>query len=222
MNKYALFTVGCNLSYLDITAPFMMDYCKKYNLDFVVTKESKLPNYNKHIYAAFDRYDIYSLLDKYDRVAYVDADIIIKKSAPNIFEVVPEDKFGVYYESDNFDRNSFIDTVKTYYNYHGLTRYFNSGVMVASKIHKPIFDMERVAEYFKQPHIRHGIVTDQDYLNVRVHHDKIPTCSLGYKYNYLIKGMNKDLYNLAHFVHFAGCWNKKVFIKKFLLKHPCN
>ena len=30
-----------------------------------------------------------------------------------------------------------------------------------------------------------------------------------------------ERYDLVHFVHFAGCWNKKVFIKKFLLKHPC-
>lgn len=222
MSKYALFTVGCNLSYTDVTVPFMKEYCKRYNLDFVITTESKIPNYNKHIHAAFDRYDIYNLLDKYDRVVYVDADIIIKKNAPNIFDIVPEDKFGVYYESDNFDRNCFIDVVKTYYNYHGLTRYFNSGVMVASKIHKDIFNMQKVAEYFKQPHIKHGIVTDQDYLNVRVHHDKISTHSLTYKYNFLVNGMSRNLVELSHFIHFAGCWNKKVFIKKFLLKHPCD
>lgn len=219
--KCALFTCGVNINHLDVTVPFMKEYCKKYNLDFILNKEQKKPNYNKSIPGAFERFAIYDLLDTYERILYVDTDVIIKKNSPNIFDLVPQEQFGVYFESDNFDRGGLIDDIKKHYNYHCLTRYFNSGVMVASRIHKPIFDMKRVAEYFNQPHITHGPVTDQDYLNVRVHMDNIPICSLGYKYNYIIKRMNLNKFELAHFVHFAGCWNKKVLMKKFLLQHPC-
>ena len=216
MNKCALFTVGYNLNYFNITESYMKDYCNRYNLDLISRRELKMPNYNKKIPGAFERYDIFSLLDTYDRVVWVDADIIIKHNAPNIFDIVPEEMFGIYYESDDYDRQCFIDVVTEYYKYPGLTRYFNSGVMVASKNHKHLFDMDAVAKFFSQPHIKHGIVTDQDYLNVKVHYHKTPTYNLGHKFNCLMKDTSYKLIEKSHFLHFAGCWNKNVLIKKYL------
>jgi len=222
MNKCALYTSGHNIKYFDVTVPYMLEYCKVHNIDFILRQQQHLPNYSPSIPAAFERFNIYNLLDVYDRVVWVDADILIKKSAPNIFDIVPEDKFGVYYESDDVGRDHFISLLPQLYNYTGVNRYLNSGVFVASKMHKEMFNMERVKQFLNRPNVKPGMNVDQDYLNIIIHRDKIQTHSLGYKFNCLINSTNSKLLKLAYFYHFAGAWNKKIFMKKFLLHYPCD
>ena len=217
--KYAVFTCGVNVNYLDITIPFMKSYCNTHNFDFILNQELKYPNFNSKVHGAFERYALYDLLNDYDRILYVDTDIIIKKNSPNIFNIVPENQLGVYHESDDFDLNYFINLLKPKYNFRGITRYFNSGVLVVSKIHKPLFDMQKVEEFFKN--VTKNTLADQDYLNIYTYVNNIPVYSLSYKFNYLIRPFILKNFDSAHFVHFAGCRNKKVLMKKFLLQHPC-
>lgn len=218
--KCALFTSGINVDYLNVTVPFMEAYCEKYSLDFILNQENKIPNFNDKVTGAFERFAIYDLLETYDRVLYLDCDIIIKKNSPNIFDIVPENQFGVYYETDNFGRGHFIDGLKIKYNYSGITRYFNNGVLVVSKTHKPLFEMQKVEEFFKK--YKCNKLADMDYQNIIIHKNNIPTCSIGYKFNYFIKPWILRKFELSHFVHFAGVHNKKVVMKKFLLEHSCN
>lgn len=222
MKKYALYTSGYNVKYLDVTVPYMQEYCKLHNIDFILRQQQHIPNYSTSIPGAFERFHIYNLLDEYDRVVWVDIDIIIKKNSPNIFDIVPEDKFGVYFESNDVGREYFIELLGQLYNYKGVKRYLNSGVFVASKIHKEMFNMEKVKQFLSAPNVKPGMNADQDYLNIIIDKDNIPAHSLSYKFNCLVNIQNPKLFDLAYFFHFAGSWNKKIFMKKFLLKHPCD
>lgn len=78
----------------------------------------------------------------YDQVLYVDYDTIVTPNAPNIFELT-ENKFTavrnygdvdwIFRSIENYSKYIFGNFTFPYYNY------FNSGVMVFNKKHKPLF-----------------------------------------------------------------------------------
>ena len=82
-------------------------------------------------------------LIEYDQVLYVDYDTIVTPTAPNIFDLT-EHKFcavrnfgdmdWVCRSIENYSKYIFNGFTFPYYNY------FNSGVMVFNKNHKPLFD----------------------------------------------------------------------------------
>ena len=93
----------------DITLPIMREYAKKCDADFKIISGDapflsgdNLPHYRI--------LEVADLLDEYDRVLCLDADMIINKDCPNIFEVVPEDKIGTIFE-DVGSRKSFCNDI---------------------------------------------------------------------------------------------------------------
>lgn len=185
--------------------PFFIKYAERCDADLLVLKgtENNLPSPH------WIKFSIRDLLKKdYDRIAFVDADIIIRDDAPSLFDIVPEDQFGIFNEGAFTPRNVCIYEVMKVYNvkdfkYDGTT-YYNTGVMVASRKHRHIF---KVNDDIKPLRNSFG---EQTYLNMKIMLSGEKIFPLHYKFNRLsimdrITGMSRlDSY----LIHYAGDGDK--------------
>lgn len=125
----------------DITHPVIKKFAKEWNADFrILSKDTDCPGTGSYEYRTFE---IYTLLDEYDRVLHLDSDVLINKTCPNIFEIVPFDKIGTIYEdkgsriANRYERIELIQ--KKFGDVGWKSGYINSGCLLTSRIHKNIF-----------------------------------------------------------------------------------
>jgi lipopolysaccharide biosynthesis glycosyltransferase len=128
----------------------------------------------------------------YDQVLYVDYDTIVTPTAPNVFELTNHKfcavrNFGdmdwVCRSIENYSKYVFNGFTFPYYNY------FNSGVMIFNKKHKPLFDSikkfyEENRELLIQMQNTFCVGNDQPVFNFFINRD-IPNDYkvLGYEWN---------------------------------------
>jgi hypothetical protein len=144
MSKLALITrADSNIKEMtDITFPVIQEYADKIGAEFINLDHDApfLTDDNKPHYRILKVIDLF---DSFDRIAHVDADVLISKKCPNIFEVVGEDSIGTIYEDKGSrvgNRRSLIRHVQSVWGDVGWTEgYTNAGVSVWSKQHKNIF-----------------------------------------------------------------------------------
>jgi len=126
----------------DITLPIMRKYVESLGADFIILNH--IPPFltadNKPHYRILKVYDLF---DEYDRILCLDADMIINKNCPNVFDEVPEDMIGVIFEdkgSRKSDRIMRINNVQLAWGDIGWKEgYTNAGTLVLSKQHKNVF-----------------------------------------------------------------------------------
>jgi hypothetical protein len=192
------------------TKPFFLQYAEKCDAELIVLNGSDglaLPSPH------WIKFSLYELLKKdFERIAFIDADIIIRDDAPSLFDVVPEDEFGIFNEGLFTPRNVCIYEVMNKYaqdmminygvdkfTYDGKS-YYNTGVMVCSRGHRSIF---KIIETIKP--LRHHF-GEQTFLNYKIFMSKFKVFELDYKFNRMsimdrITGMTRlDSY----FIHYAG------------------
>jgi lipopolysaccharide biosynthesis glycosyltransferase len=141
--KYVLVTrADANIKEMtNITLPPMKEYAKRIGADFIQLDHQPpvLTDDNKTHYRIIKVRDI---LEEYDRVLCLDADMLVNKNIPNIFDVVPEDKIGSIYEdkgSRKPDRLNKIAGIQRAWGNVGWTEgYTNAGTFVLSKMHRDI------------------------------------------------------------------------------------
>lgn len=144
MNKIAIVTrADDNIKEMtDITFLSIKSYASKVGADFIVLSDPPpfLTSDNKPHYRILKVGD---LLNKYDRILCIDSDVIINKSCPNIFNIVPEDKIGSIYEDKGSRRSSRLDLIRNIQRHWGEVGwkegYTNAGTFLVSKQHKNIF-----------------------------------------------------------------------------------
>lgn len=73
-----------------VTHPSLRAYAKRIGADFVVIDQRKLPKYN----ICYEKYQLGELLRQYSRLIYLDTDVVVRRSAPSLFDVVPEGNWG--------------------------------------------------------------------------------------------------------------------------------
>jgi len=180
----------------EFTHPLIKEYANKIGADFIECTETKLP------YPHYAKLEIYNLLDKYDRILYLDTDILISPNTPNIFDIVPENKLGLLDESILGYNDKFIEFLKTYgkeyvNSWSTHQKCYNAGVIVCSKIHKDLF---KLPDTF----IKH--YWEQSYLNLRILQEKMEVFELPMQYNrmvYLDIVTNEHRLK-SYIVHYAG------------------
>ena len=186
----------------------MQKYSDKCGADFLRITH---PIINFHsIY--FEKFFFVDLLERYERVLYLDADVLITPHAENIFEKYSDtNKFCAYNETDfteNMDRDFCVDPLLEYcpnwpFDNKGKRRYFNSGVMLISNKH-----LEVLKNFRNVPNIP-GVINifpDQTYLNYIISSNNVPFENLDYSFNRMHLG-NKDesLERFkSNFIHYAG------------------
>jgi len=121
----------------DITHPIIKKYADKCNADFKVINNNVEDN--SRCYVIFELYDLFN---EYDRIIQIDTDTLIMKHCPNLFDVVPADKFGTIYEdkgSRTAHRRGLINKVQEERGSVNWSKgYINMGVCVIPKNCKDI------------------------------------------------------------------------------------
>ncbi|MEY4370419.1 MAG: hypothetical protein RIQ48_128 [Pseudomonadota bacterium] len=190
-SDYAIITlcIGDNFKKVsELTVPFMKEYAKKYNIDFIILNEElnfKIKQYNK--------FAIYKFLKKYKRICYIDIDILINLNiAPNIFEYVPEEKVGILEEGQYFPER-LLQNILIKENNNVVKKYFNTGVIVFSHLHKNLLLLK---DYLVDNY------AEQTYINYNISEFEIPTFDIGWKWNNCIDhSTNKKIESF--FIHYA-------------------
>jgi lipopolysaccharide biosynthesis glycosyltransferase len=193
-NRTALVTIVIGEKYerlAEVSHPLLKKYAEKTGSDFIVWKD-----FDGHSLPAYKKLDIYGLLKEYDRVLFIDTDVIIRNDCPNLFELVPETYFGAFNEFPFTDRHEAMMSMCQDREWLQKKIYFNSGVFVCSASHRSIF--------------RHGIEPNNFYeqtlLNFRLHALAIPFFDIGYKFNRMTC---LDIFGVDRFdsfiMHYAGC-----------------
>jgi len=186
----------------EFTHPTIKAYAEKIGADFLVISEKKLSTSTSH----WEKFQIFDLLNKYERIIYVDTDVLVREDCPNLFELVPKDKLGLFNEAPFADRSKelMIDTCNAYKMsleaWNG--KYYNSGVMVISRVHKYLFKKPEI-EYNKNFY-------EQSYLNVKIAQTvlagDVEVFDLEYRFNRMncldiVSGEDRQA---SYIIHYAG------------------
>jgi len=119
-------------------------YADRIDADFRVIR---VPPNGFNLY--FSKFRIAELLDEYERVIYLDADMLVMPGCPDLFSVVPQEyQLGGYIEG--WCRPKEVEAEwKAIVNVLGsrvsldeyLSEYINTGLFVASRCHRKLFEM---------------------------------------------------------------------------------
>ncbi len=156
--------------------PSKKEYAKRVGADFINIIQPKLGGS-----VASEKYQIGGMLDRYDRVVYLDADLFIRPDAPSLFEVVPADHFGIFNESTYLapDKTRKTRTALMKWLLDGWPGclcpfYANNGVFICSKEHQWLFDhagLNRKLNTYEQTHMVYRIweALQQQEPKIKVH-----------------------------------------------------
>jgi lipopolysaccharide biosynthesis glycosyltransferase len=199
-------SIGAHQSYTE-SLKTIGDYAKKCDADHYILNHSVINKFS--IY--FEKFFFVKLLEDYERVLYIDTDVLITPFAKNIFEEYPDvNKFYAYHENDFptvMDRDYCIkplldDTPNWPNGKNGKLQYFNAGVFLVSNKYKNIF--ENFLDVPNLPTILN--FGDQTYLNYLIAKNNVPFESIDYSFNRMNLGKrddNGERFN-ANFIHYAG------------------
>lgn len=183
-----------------LTGPTVEAYADRIDADILVIEEN--PHETSPHWVKFALHEI--LHKRYKRAAWIDADIIIRGDAPDIFDVVPEDRLGIFNEGRFTPRSIAIHEAMQVYKIDlpdwDRVSYFNSGVMVISQDQRHLFNQP---ENIKKQKYNFG---EQTYLNLRILQRKVPVHELSPNFNRMslmdpITGTSRLA---SWFVHYAG------------------
>lgn len=197
MNAVVTVTIGDKFEKMaKYTHPLIKAYAERIGAEFIVLNEQSQLSPTPH----FEKCQIFHLLNKYERIIYVDTDCLIKASCPNLFEVVPENKFGAFNEGAFCERAPAFKEASLQYNisiqgWKG--KYYNTGVMVISRIHKFLFKRpdQCIINFF-----------EQSYINLLIFSNKVEVLDLDSDLNRMsCMDMRTGLHRLnSEIIHYAG------------------
>jgi hypothetical protein len=180
--------------------PFFIDYAEKCDAELIVLNGME-GNLTPH----WIKFGIYDLLKKeFSRIAFIDADIIIRPDTPSLFDIVPEDKIGIFDEGQYLPRSICIYEAKKVYNvelrdWNGKS-YYNTGVMVLSREHRHIFSINDELRPLR------NAFGEQTYLNMRIMASGVKVFSLTHNFNrmsHMDRATGMSRLN-SYLIHYAG------------------
>jgi lipopolysaccharide biosynthesis glycosyltransferase len=185
------------------------EYAKKVDADFFcITEPSSIlksnNNNNKLFFdALFQKISLGDLSNEYERVLYLDADILITPHAKNIFNIYKDDsKIYMFNEGLLSNRESELNLISSRLDRPIKDKnYFNVGVILFPKDNQflkaiRIHDLE----YF----VSNSNWFDQTYINFKCRLNKLDTFSLNKEFNCMGSSVDSDKRFLASFIHYAG------------------
>ena len=118
--------------------------------------------FGTHTLPHYQKLELGKLLEEYDRVLYLDTDVLVRDDAPDLFQLVPADKLGMLDESEYVDRKNLIIQYMLALNYDAKNwdgKYYNTGVMVLSPQHRSLFEQPALENehFYEQTHLNHMI-----------------------------------------------------------------
>ena len=180
-----------------LTHPTIQRYADRIGADFIAITEQKIFGITQH----WEKFQLLDYLNDYDRILYIDTDVLIRKNCPNIFDIVPETHLGIYNEAPFIPGCDYAihrcaeacDAKEFKWN----GKYYNTGVMVLSRRHRLLLRKPE-NEIFK--------VYEQSYLNLVIQRMKPQIFEIDYKFNRMscvdkVNGKNRFE---SYIIHYAG------------------
>jgi hypothetical protein len=178
-----------------ITHPTIKAYADRIGADFIVWSDVSgytVPQYKKM--------EMGGLLESYDRLVYIDTDILVRDDSPDIFTIVPEDELGLLEEGQYFDRRQSTIQFMTQVGYNSAQwdgKYYNTGVLVCSRCHQPLF---------VNPPVQWNHFGEQTWFNTVISSRKAKVFLLPYRLNRMMTlnpFYGEDRLD-SWFLHYAG------------------
>lgn len=195
----------------EITRPIVLDFVHRWGADFVQldhevqigpTHEGDFVEEARYHYRIFQ---LGTLLEDYDRIVHLDADVLLLPTCPNLFEVVPEDCVGSVFEdqgSRKRHRQLVMRMVQDYWGELGWrSGFINTGVFVVSRTHRDLFRDIR-GEHWT------GLGTAHTHVGYRIHQLDLLVHELPFQFNHM--GMFSEPWNgyankfESYVIHYAG------------------
>lgn len=188
------------------THPFIKAYADRIGAHFMSIDETSIAQTSPH----WEKFVMYDLFNKYERILYLDTDLLIRDDCPNLFDIVPTTKLGMFNEAPFTDRSKelMIDICKAYDvvlpEWKG--DYYNSGVIVASRQHKYLF---------KKPAKEVFNFYEQSYLNMCIAQETPLMHVLDYRFNRMtcmdrFTGIDR---HDSYIIHYAGYPNLNAVVQ---------
>lgn len=188
----------------DLTHPGIKRYADRCEADFiiydhepVVWTNDKKPHYR--ILKAIETFK------EYDRILFIDTDVVINPVCPNIFDVVPIECIGSIFEDKGRrarKRRRLIRGIQKRWGDVGwVTGYTNAGVLVASRQHARIFESQN-GEYCL------GWGSADVHMSYKAHQHGMKIMELPFQWNHMTIFSEKwngspNRFN-SHIIHYAG------------------
>jgi hypothetical protein len=193
------------VGYTKYTLPIIQSYAYSMGADFIILASDPpimTDDNSPHLRIVF----VKDLLSIYDRVAHIDADIVVNKNAPSIFDEVPKDCFGCVFEdvgSRTHKRRGVMNEMQSKFGFiNGWeSGFLNAGVFVCSKSHLGLFDKIN-GEYWT------GWGGDTGHLSYTRAFHNFKTKSLDFRWNHM--SMFSENWNGSpsrfdsYLIHYAG------------------
>lgn len=195
----------------ELTHPWMTAYAERVGADFVVLDRADpaLPH------VAFTKGRLAELMDRYERIVFLDTDVLVSPTCPDLFAIVPEDRLGAvfvgWYTRGHDQAVRHVQDAVGDIGWDGRD-YFNTGVMVLSRRHRAVVrsageDFERYAAGLDDGSTE--LFGEQTLYNYRVQRDAVPTLDLGPAFNHTgaIRPSRKRF--RSHILHYAGVGHRR-------------
>lgn len=226
-SDYAVCVVAANDTaeqLLEITRSSIRAYAEKCGADYIELNGDQHPNW-----PMANKYRIYKVTTAYKKTLYLDVDVLVRHTAPNIFELTPDDKISAFDEYDSWRIREDTDWIQKQQEIiiHKVCdsvtqqRVMNNGKFVAdAMINGGVMVIpQSCANYYKQPPKEYPNYWcfDQSYLTLTLPPDKFN--SLDHKWNLEYVDYDSFWYFLpeAHFVH-VNSLRDNLGYRKFILK----
>lgn len=208
--KNAIVTITIGEQYEEIaklTHPSIKAYAERIGAEFIVLREeAKYPHWQK--------FRLFELLIRFERIIYLDTDLIIRDDCPNLFNEVPSDKLGIFEEGKFSPRGGYLQKAMEIYdmqleNWEDV--YHNTGVMVVSRYHAQLFNYAPTEKEMK-PDIFLG---EQTFLNLRMQIEEIEVFEISYKFNRMtiMDELTGEARFASYVIHYAGCPSQEVMLQ---------
>ncbi len=193
------------MEYAHYTLPIFRMYAERWGIEFKVLDDQSYNKMGNGMWN-FRTMEFYELLEIYDRIFYLDSDIVINKSCPNIFNIVPCDMVGLVLEDKGSrlkNRRGRIAQIKAAFggNERWTEDLLNGGLYVVSKIHRDIFTKIN-GQFWNGPSC------DGNHYMYQIKKQGHKYIDLGYKWNHM--SMFSEPWNGSasrfdsYIIHYAG------------------
>ncbi|HOW31885.1 MAG TPA: glycosyltransferase, partial [Bacteroidales bacterium] len=202
--KYLVLTIAIGEEYRQLsvlTHPTIKTYADRIGADFIAITDQAISKTTPH----WEKFQIYHYLEIYDRVLYIDTDVIIRDDCPNLFSIVPDTHLGMF-EEGRFTQRGYdlmIQICKAYNvvlpDWNG--KYYNSGVMVISRVHRSLF---------KKPEKEVPNFFEQSYLNMLIAKRETDIYEIEHKFNRMtcMDRFTGEERFASYIIHYAGWYWK--------------
>ncbi len=207
---------------LNVSQPLMEAYAKKCNADFIaLTNETQR-------WWGLEKFRVKAFQEHYERILFLDADVLIKPETPDLFEIVDPQRVGMHNDNPynpghpgmevgnegwlRAGRSGLLNSQGVFLSSYDEPVCFNSGVVVCSKHHDIWNGMTKP---FPQHHC-----DEQFWIEYQA--QRYPIQQLTYRFNnqYWFGERFRKQCPVSHIIHFAGCAGlDRLALMKQELKH---